>query len=211
MARTVAAALELGVALGAHPSYPDRQNFGRLALGMALPQLEETIAAQLNALLQIVLRHGGELRHVKPHGALYHAAMRRAEIAEAVARAVARFNLPLVLVGQAGAPALAVWRNMGFHVAAEAFADRRYETDGCLRNRNQPDALIENPDETAVQAVRIATGAGVLSLTGAVVPVQANTICLHSDTLNAVANARTVREALRAGVRVQAFRTRGRR
>lgn len=207
MTRTVAAALEHGVAIGAHPGYPDRQNFGRVTLEMALPLLEDAIAAQVHTLLQIVLRHGGELTHVKPHGALYHAAMRRAEIAETVAGAIARFGLPLTLVGQAGAPALTVWRDMGLPVAAEAFADRRYEPDGLLRDRNRARALHDSPVEAASQAVRIATGAGVLTLTGVAVPVQADTICLHSDAPNAVASARAVREALvRAGIQIQALR-----
>ena len=207
MRRTVAAAIPSGVALGAHPSYPDRANFGRVACDLAGRPLEDVITSQVEALLRIVQCSGGELTHVKPHGALYHAAMRRVEIAEAVARAIARLGVPLLLVGQAGAPALEIWRDMGFDVAAEAFADRRYEADGLLRERGKADALIDDPVEAAAQAVRIASGAGVLTATGAVTSLRAETICLHSDRPSAIANARTVRDALaRAGVRVQALR-----
>lgn len=209
MIRTVAAAIESGVALGAHPSFPDRPNFGRVAVELPTPQLMDVIAAQVDALLRVVMRHRGRMTHVKPHGALYHAAMRQADVAETVARAVARLGVPLILVGQAGAPALDVWKSMGFPVAAEAFADRRYEADGALRDRRHANALLGTSDETAQQAIRIATGAGVPTLAGTLVPVQADTICLHSDTPDAAARARSVRDALvLAGVRIQALRPR---
>ncbi|MBI5863228.1 MAG: LamB/YcsF family protein [Planctomycetes bacterium] len=206
MIRTVAAAIELGVAVGAHPSFPDRPNFGRVTIAMPLPQLEDAIASQVDALLRIVIRQHGCLTHVKPHGALYHAAMRQAEIAEAIANAVVRLGLRLILVGQSGAIALGVWGKMGFQVAAEAFADRRYEADGSLRDRRHADAVLATSADAAQQAVRIATGAGVLTPTGSIVPVRADTICLHSDTPDAPAKARAVRDALlHAGIRMRAL------
>jgi UPF0271 protein len=199
--------MELGVALGAHPGYPDRENFGRVPFAMSAPDLENSISAQVDALLQIVVRHGGELTHVKLHGALYHSAMRQREVAEAVARGVAQVDRSVILVGQAGAPALDVWRGLGFRVAAEAFADRRYEANGSLRARQEADALIEDPAQAEAQAIRIATGLGVLTREGEQVAIKATTIGLHSDTPNAVAIAKAVRDALaRAGVRLQALR-----
>lgn len=208
MERTVAAAMERGVTLGAHPGYPDRANFGRVACAMGNPQLEGSIAAQIEALLQIVNLSGGKITHVKPHGALYHAAMRQQEIASLLARAVARAGISVILVGQAGAPALDIWRDMGIRVASEAFADRRYESDGTLRSRTESDAMIEQPEKAAVQAVHIAQRLGVPTAGGAVVPIVADTLCLHSDTPNAVDNARAVRDALtRAGIRCQPLRS----
>lgn len=196
MMRTVTAAMKRGVALGAHPGYPDRANFGRIECDMTGLALEDSIAAQVDAIARIIDRCGGTLAHAKPHGALYHAAMRRREIAESVARGVERVDRSLIMVGQAGASALDVWRAMGFRVAAEAFADRRYEADGSLRARQEMNALIDDPRQAAVQVVRIAAGSGVLTLAGEVVQVQAETIGLHSDTPNVTAIARTVRDAL---------------
>ncbi len=206
MARTAAAAMERGVALGAHPGYPDRENFGRVSCEMALQALEDSIAAQVDAILRIIDRCGGELTHVKPHGALYHAAMRQREVAEAVAKGIAHTGLCVVLVGQSASPALDVWRAMGWRVASEAFADRRYETDGSLRARHETDALIDDPSQAAAQAVRIARGLGVTSAGGGMVNLLADTICLHSDTPNSVSVARAVREALaREGIGIRAL------
>jgi len=207
MARTVAAAMERGVALGAHPGYPDRTNFGRVPCEMPVRELEELIAAQVDALLEVVVRYGGELTHLKLHGALYHEAMRRRETAEAVGRGVERIGTPLLLVGLAGAPALEVWRAMGFSVASDAFADRRYESDGSLRPREEHHAIIDEPAAAAAQAVRIAKGLGALTLAGGIVGIQADTICLHSDTPNATSIARIVHDTLtREGIRLLAFR-----
>jgi UPF0271 protein len=204
MLRTVTAALARGVAIGAHPAYPDRVNFGRMRCDMAASELEDAVAAQVEAMLRIVERCGGKLSHVKPHGALYHAAMRERSVAEAVARGVGRVRGEVFLVGLAGAPALDVWRGLGFHVVAEAFADRRFEPGGSLRPRSKPDALIDNPAEAAAQAVAIATGEDVRDAEGGCLSVRAETICVHSDTFGAVRIARSVREALtRAGVRVE--------
>ncbi len=195
MERLVRAALELGVAPGAHPGYPDRANFGRVARVMDCAELEDTVAAQVAALSRIVVRGGGRLTHVKPHGALYHAAMGQWEVAEAVGRGVQRVAAP-VMVGLAGAAALGVWQAMGLRVAGEAFAARRYERDGTLTPRSAAGALLDDPDAAAAQAVRIATGIGVQASGGTIVPVRADTICLHSDTPTAVLIAQRVREAL---------------
>lgn len=207
MMRTVEAAIARGVALGAHPSYPDRENFGRVAVEMPLLKLKESIAMQTAALQEIAVRLGSRLRHVKPHGALYHAAMTRREIAVAVANGVAQVDRGLILVGLLGAPALDVWQELGFNVAAEAFADRRYEPDGSLRSRSLPDAMITEPVIAAEQAVRLATQ-GVTNTTSlsATTSPRVDTLCVHSDTPNAVRIASAVRDALqRASVRVGAL------
>lgn len=194
----VLAAARLGVAVGAHPSFPDRANFGRLDMPLADADLEASILAQVRALARVAAAFGTPLVHVKPHGALYHAASTRPAVADAVARAVRAVDPRLTLVGLAGSPCLDRWRAAGLRTAAEAFADRRYEPDGSLRSRTLPDALIHDPALAAAQAVRIARGQGVLTADGRVVPLHARTICLHSDTPGSAEVALAVREALLA-------------
>ncbi|HWQ52460.1 MAG TPA: 5-oxoprolinase subunit PxpA [Bryobacteraceae bacterium] len=183
MERTIRLALDAGVAVGAHPGYPDRANFGRVEIPLTRADLERTVYEQVTALAAVADRLGARLVHVKPHGALYNLAAKDRDVARAVARGVARWSTEVVLVGLAGSEMLEVWRGMGFPVAAEAFADRRYEPDGSLRSRRLPDALITDPAEAGAQAVRLAASA--------------RTLCIHGDTPGAPQIAAAVREALR--------------
>jgi UPF0271 protein len=181
MRRTVEMARRHGVAVGAHPGYPDRANFGRLEMALAAEQIAQTVCEQIGALAAIA----GDLAHVKPHGALYNVATKNPDVARAIGEGVARFGgRDLVLVGLAGSGMLDVWRAMGFRVAAEGFADRRYEPDGSLRARRFADALITDPGEAAAQALRLAS-------TGRV-----QTICVHSDTPGSVRILAAVAAAL---------------
>jgi UPF0271 protein len=184
MERTARLALDRGIRIGAHPGYPDRANFGRLEMAMSAAEIEDTVAAQIERLDAVVRRLGGEIVHVKAHGALYNVAVRNEGVARAIAAGVARWNPKITLFGLAGAPMLDWWREMGFPVAAEGFADRRYEADGTLRNRKFADALITDPQAAAAQAVRLAHG-GVVQ-----------TICVHGDTPGAVEILRACRKAL---------------
>jgi 5-oxoprolinase (ATP-hydrolysing) subunit A len=184
MERTARLALERGVRIGAHPGYPDRENFGRLEIPMNAAEIEATVLQQIQRLDAIVRRLGGEIVHVKPHGALYNVAVRNAEVARAIGAGVARWNAQTPIFGLAGSPMLQVWRDMNLPVAAEAFADRRYEPDGSLRSRKFPDALITDPAAAAAQAVRLARE-GI-----------AETICVHGDTPGSVEILRACREAL---------------
>lgn len=206
MRAIASAALARGVAIGAHPGYPDRANFGRADVAMAEAEIEASVRDQVAALVRVVRALGSEARHVKAHGALYHAAARRPEVARAIGRAaLAACGERVTLVGLAGSPALGVWRSTGLRVVAEAFADRRYEADGSLRARGLAGAVIDDPAEAAAQALRVARGEGVVAADGSCVRVEAGTICLHADTPGAVNVARAVREALEAGgVRVAA-------
>ncbi len=207
MRATARAAIARGVALGAHPGYPDRANFGRVEMRMTPEAIEESVAVQITALDRIVRALGARLRHVKPHGALYHACSARPEVARAIARAAERAAPGLILVGQAGLAPLDVWRDMGRPVAPEAFADRRYEPGGTLRSRTLPDALLTSPKDAADQALRIVRGDGVVAADGSVVPLAAETICIHGDTPGAVRIAQAVRGALeRAGITLRALR-----
>lgn len=206
MRAIASAALARGVAVGAHPGHPDRANFGRVDVAMTEAAIEASARDQVAALVRVVRALGGEACHVKAHGALYHAAVARPEIARAIGRAaLAACGGGVALVGLAGSPALGVWRAMGLRTMAEAFADRRYERDGSLRARGLAGAVIDDPAEAAAQAVRLAQGVGVLGADGSRVMVKAETICVHADTPGAVNVARAVREALEAGgVRVAA-------
>lgn len=145
------------------------------------------------------------LVHVKPHGALYHSANTNREVAAAIGRAAEAIDPRLVLVGQAGSSALEAWHSMGLVTAAEAFADRAYEPDGTLRKRTLPGALLDDPARAAQQAVDIAVRRIVVATDGTELPVEADTICIHSDTPGSVAIAREVNQRLKAaGVLVQA-------
>jgi UPF0271 protein len=198
MRATVRAAVLRGVAVGAHPGYADRARFGREEVPMDLAVLEALVAAQVARLGRVAREEGVVLRHVKPHGALYHAASRRAEVAAAVGRAAAAWDRGLLLVGPAGSPALSTWEEMGLRARAEAFADRAYEADGSLRSRARPGALVAAPAAAAQRAVAIARGRGLVACDGSVLRLEARTIGLHGDTPHAEAIARAVRSALEA-------------
>lgn len=206
MQQTVAAAKELGVAVGAHPSFPDRENFGRMESPITPAALESSVREQIAALAKVTEQLGVRLVHVKPHGALYHATNKNREIALAVGRAVQAIDPQLIMVGQAGSSSLETWRGMGLRTASEAFADRTYERDGTLRKRTLPGALRETPELAAQQALDIALGHKVVAGDGSELPLLAQTICMHSDTPGAAAIARAVNQQLKsAGAQVRAL------
>jgi len=206
MRETLRFAKQLNVAVGAHPGYPDRANFGRLESPMASAEIEASVRDQIAALAAIAEPLGVRLVHCKPHGALYHAANKSAEIAAAIGRAVLESDEQLILVGQAGSSTLTLWESMGLSCAAEAFADRAYEPDGILRKRTLPGALLDDPAKAARQALDIATRHIALTTDGSELKVAADTICIHSDTPGSVAIARAVNERLKTGgVRVRAL------
>ncbi len=203
---TVRQAHRLGLAVGAHPSYPDREHFGRVALTMTPDALADSIYEQVTALAAIAAESGVRLTHVKPHGALYNQAAIDSAVAEAIARGLARWNRNVVLVGLAGSLALGVFRRAGFPIAGEAFANRRYEPDRTLRSRTFSDALIVSPEEAAQQALRIAERGAVIARDGSEIAVDAQTICVHSDSPGAEAIASEVMRMLRnSGVAIRAL------
>ncbi len=206
MAQTVAAAVAAAVAIGAHPGYPDLAGFGRRALDMSAADLEAAVLYQIGALAAFTHAAGVELAHVKPHGALYNRAAVDPAVAEPIARAVRRFSADLILVGLAGSALPAAGHSAGLRVAAEAFADRAYAADGTLRDRRLPGAVLPTPAAAAAQAVAIAHGR-LQAHDGTPLPLVAATLCLHGDTLDAVAYATAVRGALdAAGVAVRGLR-----
>jgi 5-oxoprolinase (ATP-hydrolysing) subunit A len=196
--RTVATAVAHGIAIGAHPGYPDLIGFGRRDLDMAADELEASIVYQVGAVAAFARAMGSELRHVKAHGALYNRAARDPSVAASIARAVRSVSRDLILVGLAGSAMLVAGTEAGLVVAAEAFADRAYEPDGSLRSRRLAGAVLPNAEAAAAQAVAIARDGHVVAHDGAEVKVRADTICIHGDTPEAAEVARAVREALEA-------------
>jgi UPF0271 protein len=193
---TVEQALRHKVAIGAHPGYEDRANFGRTELQLTQEEIANTVYNQLVTLQNIVDKLGARIAHVKPHGALYNQAARHREVAHAIAEGVLRWRTDVVLVGLAGSLMLEEFRSAGFAVAAEAFADRRYEKDGSLRSRKFPDALLADPQQAAAQALQIAKQEQVTTIGNSTIPLHAHTICIHGDTPGAVAIAAQVLRTL---------------
>jgi len=175
-------------------------------LQLSAKEIADSVFEQVRTLAEIAAGCGARVVHVKPHGALYNQAVKNREIARAIADGVARWDKNTVLVGLAGSPMLEVFRKAGFAVAAEAFADRRYEADGTLRSRKFEDALIRNPEEAAWQALGIAERGLVIASDGSEVSVDAQTLCIHGDTPGAPAIAAAVARTLReAGISLQAL------
>jgi 5-oxoprolinase (ATP-hydrolysing) subunit A len=197
MRTTIEQALRWKLALGAHPGYPDRANFGRLELQMPAEAIADSVFEQVRALAEVAAQYAVSLAHVKPHGALYNQAVRNRVLAEAIAKGVARWRHDVVLMGLAGSPMLEVFRDAGFAVAAEAFADRRYEPDGTLRSRKFDDALIRDPAEAGRQALNIVQRGIVITCDGSEISITAQTLCIHGDTPGAPEIAATVAQALR--------------
>jgi UPF0271 protein len=204
--RTVELALRKGVAIGAHPSLPDLQGFGRRRMNVSVEEAYDMVVYQIGALAAFATACGGRLAHVKPHGALYNMAAKDAKLAQAIAQAVKDFDPRLVLFGLAGSELVRAGAQAGMKTASEVFADRTYQSDGSLTPRTQPDAMIHDP-ELAVAQVRRMVGEGrVRSQQSGDVTVQADTLCIHGDESGAVEFARRIRAALDAdGVRVAAI------
>lgn len=204
MQRTIKQALRWHVAIGAHPGYADRPNFGRVELAIPLRAVADFVFEQVRTLGEIAAESRATITHVKPHGALYNQAAHNRDIARAIADGVARWRKDVVLVGLAGSQMLGVFRDAGFRVAAEAFADRRYESDGKLRSRKFDDALISDPKEVAQQALRIVDDGKILAVDGKEVALSAETICIHGDTPGAPNIAAELARTLRtAGIELR--------
>ena len=205
MHRTVRLAIEKGVAVGAHPSLPDLQGFGRRRMNVSAAETYDMVLYQIGALAGFATACGGQLAHVTPHGALYHMAAKDGKLARAIAQAVKDFDPRLVLFGRAGSELVRAGEQAGLKTASEVFADRTYQSDGSLTPREQPDAMIHDV-QTAIAQVRRMVGEGrVRSQQGSDVAVKADTLCIHGDEPDAVEFAKRIRQALDAdGVRVAA-------
>ncbi len=204
MFRTVALAKHRNVAIGAHVGFPDLQGFGRREMRLEPAEVHALTLYQIGALSAFAHAAGCRLRHVKPHGALYNMAARDATLADAIAAATRAFDPGLVLVGLGGSELTRAGERAGLAVAHEAFADRRYESDGRLVARGTPGAVIEDVDTAVAQAVSIATRGSLTARDGNSLCVQADTLCVHGDRTDARVFAARLRAALdAAGVHVQ--------
>jgi len=206
MRRTGRLAAQHGLAIGAHPGFPDREQFGRIERRMASDDLEALIVDQIETLLEALTEEGLTLTHVKPHGALYGMAAREPDIAQIVVKAVQAIDRHLVLYALAGSVLANTGQAVGMTVMQEAFADRAYRTDGSLVPRGEKGAVLDCPDAARYQFHQLLTG-HVMAIDGTLVPVKADTLCLHSDTPQALVLARIIRKELTAaGVAIAAPR-----
>ena len=209
MHRSVALALANGVAVGAHPGFPDLAGFGRRDLEASADEVYADVLYQVGALEVFLRPFGRTLHHVKPHGALYLKMLVHEPTAEAVVRAVRDFSPALPLVGLAGPGGelfAGVAERLGMRVVLEAFPDRGYTDDGHLAPRTEPGALVTDPEEVAARALLMARDGEVKTLSGRRLGLSAETLCLHGDAPHAPAAARAVRRALgRAGIAVRTF------
>lgn len=205
MLACVRESIKNGVAVGAHPSFPDRDNFGRTAMQLPPETVYAQTLYQVGALAAIVQAEGGLLRHVKPHGMLYNQAATDSVLADAIARAVLAVNPALILVGLAGSELIRAGERLGLPTRQEVFADRGYQASGQLVPRSQPGALIANEEQALAQTLEMIQRGRVRSIEGQWTSVNAQTVCLHGDGEHALAFARRLRAAFAAqGIIVQA-------
>lgn len=203
--QTITLCQQHGVAIGAHPGLPDLQGFGRRTLNMSAAEIHAFVLYQVSALAGMTGAAGAELHHVKPHGALYHMANERSDVATAVVDAILRVSPNLKLYAQAQSRLASIGQQAGAQVIEEAFAERRYEADGRLTPRDHPDAVIHDVDLATQQVAQLLTGEGITARTGERLRLRADTICLHGDRPDAVDFARRLRDAIdAAGWRVAA-------
>lgn len=198
MRSTVRIARSAAVGIGAHPSYPDLQGFGRRPMAMAPAELEAAVIYQVGALAAMAAAEGGRLTHVKPHGALNNQACEDAALADTVARAVSAFDRSLILLAPALSELLAAGERAGLQVAAEVYADRAYTERATLVPRSRPGAVLHDADAVVAHVLRMLDAGGIVAQGGQRLATPMHSICVHGDTPGAVANASRLRAALEA-------------
>ncbi|MEE9248495.1 MAG: 5-oxoprolinase subunit PxpA [Dehalococcoidia bacterium] len=191
MEHTVGLARAHGVAIGAHPSYPDLMGFGRRDMAASPGDVKSYVKYQVGALRGFL--EGGRLQHVKAHGALYNAAIKDDDLARAICQAVLEIDPQIILVVLAGTRWVEIAREMGNRVARETFADRAFSPDGTLAPRSQPGALLHDPDQVVERSLRMVIEGSVTATDGQDIPIEADTICLHGDNPGAVELAEAIR------------------
>jgi len=206
MRATVILAREHGVAVGAHPGFPDPDGFGRRELQFSPSDVEDFVAYQIGALAAIAAAEGVRLQHIKPHGALFNMAVRSAALAEAIARAAVVIDRSLILVGLPGSEIVAAGERAGLRTASEGYADRAYQSDGALVSREQTGAVIDDPDRVVPRAVRMVQDQTVETHDRRSLPLTIDTLCVHGDTAGAADLAARIRAAFdHGGVEVKAM------
>lgn len=206
MRETVQMAQQKGVAIGAHPAFPDLQGFGRREMSLSAKEIFDIVLYQVSALKGICEAFGAKLRHVKPHGALYNSAAKNDEKAAAIAEAVKKIDESLVFFGLSGSFLISEAKKMGLKTASEVFADRTYQNDGSLTPRSQPNALITSTEESIEQVLQMIEQKTVTAVTGETIRITAETICIHGDGIHAVEFARTINQRLRSeNIKIEAI------
>ena len=204
--RTIRLARQHGVSVGAHPGFPDLVGFGRREMNLSPDDAEDLVLYQIAAVAGVAQSEGVRLQHVKPHGALYNMAAAERGLAAAIARAVRAFDASLILFGPPGSALLDAGRAAGLRVAAEAFADRAYQRDGTLAPRSTSGSVLTDPSAVASRAVRMVVEGVVTAIDGTIVPIAAETLCVHGDTPGAGQLAASLRGGLEAaGITVAAI------
>jgi UPF0271 protein len=208
MRQTVRLARAAGVAVGAHPGFPDLVGFGRRELRASPGEVEDLVLYQIGALAAIASSEGVSLAHVKAHGALYNMAARDRSLADAIARAVLAVDRSLVLFGLPASELLRAGEALGLRVASEGFADRAYAPDGSLTPRTAPGSVIHDPEEVVRRSLRMVTDRQVTATDGSTLTFFVDTLCVHGDTPGAAELTRRLRDGLeQRGVAVRAFRS----
>ncbi len=202
--QTIETAVSKNVAVGAHPSFPDLQGFGRREIKMSVSEVFDIVLYQIAAVKGICEASGAKLHHVKPHGALYNQAAKDANLAEAIAKAVKAIDEKLILYGLAGSFLISEAEKLGLKTASEVFADRTYQADGNLTPRSQPNALIENTEKVAAQVWQMISKQTVTATGGEKVSLRAETVCIHGDGAHALEFAKAINAQLKAqGVKIK--------
>jgi UPF0271 protein len=205
LTETVKAALEQGVQVGAHPSYPDRENFGRLSMRGQVTNLVEVIAEQVKLVIAELQKHGARLSHVKAHGALYNDAMVHEDIAQAVIDAIKEVAPDTKVLGLPNSVLERLCKEQGLNFIAEGFLDRAYSPDGTLVPRTQAGAVLDHDEALKQIEYLLATGT-VIGSNGVSIPLEIQTLCVHADTPDAAQTAGDVKNLLIAsGIKVEAF------
>jgi UPF0271 protein len=206
MKETVDLCLKYKVAIGAHPSFPDWENFGRTNMNFPGEQIQQIVLKQLIILKKIVDERGARLHHVKPHGALYNMAAKDPDLARSIAVAVKSFDASLILYGLSQSAMIREAKSLNLKTANEVFADRTYQSDGSLTPRTQPNALIESENRAVEQVIRFVKEGSVKTITGEIISLQADTICLHGDGAHAVPFAKLIHARLvEEKINIQSF------
>jgi 5-oxoprolinase (ATP-hydrolysing) subunit A len=197
MKHTVELCLKNNATIGAHPSWPDKENFGRKEMQMSATELYDIITQQLYRLLKITNEQGATIHHVKPHGALYNQSAKDELTAATIAKAAKDFNPSLILFGLSGSLSITEAKKINLKTANEVFADRTYNDDGSLTSRLLPNAMITDEATAIAQALQMIKEKTVTSVSGKIIPVIADTICLHGDGLHAVQFATAISKSLK--------------
>ncbi|ANE51716.1 5-oxoprolinase subunit PxpA [Flavisolibacter tropicus] len=206
MMQTLQLCKQFRVAAGAHPSFPDRANFGRLEMSCTPVEVYQWVQLQVQALQLLASQLDINLVHVKPHGALYNQAAREQQLAAAIAQAVKDIDPHLIVVGLSGSYLITEAETLGLTTASEVFADRTYQDDGSLTPRTQPGALIEEEAASIQQVLQMVKQGSVMALSGKDVPLKAETICLHGDGIHATRFAKALRKTLESeGITIQSL------